>query len=166
MALHGYETLHEAAKLLALAVTQLQAEDEAAKKLSLDGQLGFYWPLKERHTELTTLVREVNKTVERYSKQVIPTSMDDAGVDMVRLPFLSRSFYPVTKHSASMVDKDAGMVWLRENGGEDLIQPAVNASSLASFLKELLMESGVEPPPEVMKLNIYRITGSSKYTPK
>jgi len=62
------------------------------------------------------------------------------------------------RFSCSMLDKAAGMEWLRENGHEGLIQPTVNSSSLGAFAKDMLQNQGKELPPEIFK------TGTSPYT--
>lgn len=106
------------------------------------------------------------RTFETYNKSTMPEFLDKLGTDMLRVPELSRSFYTIVQHSASVQNKDAAFDWLRNNGGESLIQPTVNASTLKSFVKTKLEEEGVEPPEDAIKMNSYRIIGSSKYTVK
>ena len=160
------EKLQRTVEILETQATAYSTSLVAAETAPLNNMLDAYWHVKELHARAIAALRELNKQLERMSKMVIPTKMDDLGLDLARIPELGRSFYPVAKFSASMADKDAGHQWLRENGGGDLIQPTVNASALASFLKDMVLEEGIEPPEAVMKLNQYRITGSSKYTPK
>lgn len=106
------------------------------------------------------------RAFESYNKSTMPEFLDKLGTDMLRVPELSRSFYTILQHSASVQNKDAAFDWLRSNGGESLIQPTVNASTLKSFCKSKLEEEGVEPPEDAIKINTYRIIGSSKYTVK
>lgn len=62
------------------------------------------------------------------------------------------------RFSASMVDKELALGWLRDNGHEGIIQETVNSSTLSAFAKNLLETDGIELPPEVFKV------GTSPYT--
>lgn len=99
-------------------------------------------------------------------KGIVPSKMEKEGVDMVRVPELARSFSLQQKMSASFVDKEKGFEWLRSIGQEDIIQETVNASTLTAFCRNLIIEEGIEPPIEVVRVNTYNTTGVSKYTPK
>ena len=122
--------------------------------------------MREANSAMDTARVAFGKAFETYNKSTMPEFLDKLGTDMLRVPELSRSFYTIIQHSASVQNKDAAFDWLRSNGGESLIQPTVNASTLKSFLKSKLEEDGVEPPEDAIKLNSYRIIGSSKYTVK
>ena len=87
-------------------------------------------------------------------------------LDLIRIPELARSFYPQTKYSAKVADKDKLAEWLREIGQDALITETVNSSTLAGFLKERLLEEGIDPPEEFVQLTTYKAIGSSKYAPK
>lgn len=62
------------------------------------------------------------------------------------------------RFSASMLDKDMGFKWLRDNGHGDLIQPTVNAQTLSAFAKNMQEVEGKDLPVEIFK------TGSVPYT--
>lgn len=62
------------------------------------------------------------------------------------------------RFSCSMLDKEKGMNWLRENGHGGLIQPTVNAQTLGAFAKNLIETEGKELPVEIFK------TGTAPYT--
>lgn len=62
------------------------------------------------------------------------------------------------KYSCTILDKDAGYNWLRNNGHGGLITETVNASTLAAFAKELIEGEGKELPAELFK------TGLNPYT--
>jgi len=127
--------------------------------------------------ELFDAMKTANKTIdearssfggsfETFNKGKMPEFLDNLGTDMVRVPELARSFYTTTQISATVCDKDRAFEWLKENGGEALIQPTVNASTLKSFVKSKFEEDGIEPPEDTIRLNTYRTIGSSKYTVK
>lgn len=127
--------------------------------------------------ELFDAMKTANKTMdearssfgsdfESFNKGKMPEFLDSLGTDMVRVPELARSFYTTLQMSATVCNKELAFEWLKENGGEGLIQPTVNASTLKSFVKSKLEEDGVEPPEDVIKISTYRAIGSSKYTVK
>lgn len=151
------------AKLTALCEMKLAQAINAA---DYKEAFAVFYATNEANKSLDAARKALGAAYERMNKQTIPELFETLGTDMYRVPELERSFYPLVQTSASMVDKDAGMEWLRENGGSELIQPTVNASTLKSFLSELLSEEGVEPPADLIKVSSYTIVGSSKYTPK
>lgn len=108
--------------------------------------------------ELIKAAREELKDLEdRLSKDHVPEAMRAAGVKNVFVEDVGKVIIS-HRFSASMLDKELGMDWLRKNGGGDLIQPTVNAQTLGAWAKELLEAHNKELPPELFK------TGTSPYT--
>lgn len=126
----------------------------------------FYFELKQAYDALDAERKRIYKVVDELSKFRIPERLEREGIDKIQVPEIERSFYVLTKYSASMVDKESAMEWLRDRGDEALIQETVNASTLASYLKDLLIEEGIDPPEELFKFSTYNTTGMSKYKPK
>lgn len=62
------------------------------------------------------------------------------------------------RYSCSMLNKDTGFKWLRDNGHGGLIQETVNAQTLGSFAKNLIETEGKDMPDDIFK------TGQSPYT--
>lgn len=100
------------------------------------------------------------------NKNLVPDRMRTYGMDGFRVPEIARSFSIVEKTSASFIDKDAGLEWLREIGQGDMIQETVNAGTLSSFCRNMLLEEGREPPEGVVKMTTYDTTSVVKYRPK
>jgi hypothetical protein len=122
--------------------------------------------VKEAHARMDAVAKALYKVKDFLDKVVVPFKMDAAGTDMVRIPELARSFSKQNRMSASFVDKEAGFQWLRENGHGDMIQETVNAGTLAAFVRSLIIEEGVDPPEDVVKVSTYNTTSITKYTPK
>ena len=99
-------------------------------------------------------------------KHLIPLRLKDAGLDLIRVAAVARSFYVVTKTSATMLDKVRGFDWLRANGQGDIIQETVNAGTLSAFCRSLILEQGIEPPSDIIKVSTYDTTSMTKYRPK
>ena len=133
---------------------------------SLVDQCVHHHQCKRGYDNLKKALTDIYKLVDKQSKVAIPESMDDAGVDKIRVPEVETSFYPLVKYSASMLDREKAFQYLRDNNAEALITETVNASSLSGYLRDRIINEGIEPPEDVFNFNIYKITGMSKYTPK
>jgi hypothetical protein len=71
-------------------------------------------------------------------------------VKTITLPDIGRVTVNV-RWSASMLNKERGMEWLRETGNDGLIITTVNAQTLSSFAKEMALE-GMPLPEELFKV--------------
>lgn len=121
---------------------------------------------KSIYEDMDKSSKRIYHVKERLSKGVLPERMKDEGLDMLRVPELARSFSHQTKMSASFLDKELGFKWLRDIGQGDIIQETVNASTLTSFVRNMILEEGVDPPEDVVAVNTYSEIGITKYTPK
>ncbi len=139
---------------------------EATPKNPIAETLGFYYPVKTAIKNLETARKAAAKVVDGLEKFHLPKKLEAMGLDKVQVPEMGRSFYTLTKYSCSMKDKDAGFEWLRKRGDESLISETVNAGTLATYMKDLVLNEGLEPPEEVFNFNSYDTIGSSKYNPK
>lgn len=146
-------------------ILALFAEHEF-EKLNLADAATAYWRLKCAYDDLDAARKAFYAIVDAVSKHHLPKLMDAQGVDKIQVPDLARSFYPQVKMSCSFHDKMQGLEWLESMDAGDLAVPTVNASTLTSFVKDMIDEQGIEPPEDIVKVNTYTITGSSKYTPK
>lgn len=128
--------------------------------------LEYYHAINAAYDEIDTARKHMYQLVDMLNKGEIPKRMEEMGTDKIQIPSLSRSFYPLAKYSASMLDKSAAFAWLRARKAGDLIQETVNAGTLASYLKDLTINEGIDPPADIFKFTTYYITGSSAYNPK
>lgn len=154
-----------AAALIATTAT-IEAALADAEAEGLVPLLKRFHALNDGYKELDAARKAIYAILDKHEKFILPKMFDDADLDLVRIPELARSFYPTTKYSASVGDKDELMKWLRERGQGELISETVNSSTLAGFLKTLMLDEGVEAPSEIAILKTYKTIGSSKYTPK
>ena len=127
---------------------------------------GLFIELQSVLEEFKEAQTNINKKIQELSVFKIPEKLEELGLDKIQVPALKRSFYPVTRYSSSMKDKDLAFEWLREQGLEALIKETVNSNSLTTYLKSRLLEEGLEPPEDLFKFSSFTYTGSSKYTPK
>lgn len=161
----GLDRVIEALEKIEGALADLEKAAESPS-VNLDA-LGYaLFHLKERYDAADRLVKRIYHVKDAIDKRVLPERMRANNIDGFKLPEIARSFSIIEKTSASFVDKEAGMKWLRSIGQGDIIQETVNASTLAAFCRSMLIEQGVEPPPEAIKVSTYSTTGMTKYRPK
>ena len=94
---------------------------------------------------------------ELLSREQIPEIMKEHGVKTITVEGVGRVTVSY-RFSCSMLDKEMGLDWLRNNGHGGIIIETVNSSTLAAFAKSQLQEQGAELPADVFK------TSTSPYT--
>lgn len=122
--------------------------------------------VKEAHAELDRVAKKLYHVKDKLEKHSLPSRMEEMDIDMLRVPGLGRSFSIQNKMSASFIDKEKGFEWLRSTGQGDIIQETVNAGTLTSFVRNLIIEEGIDPPDDIVKVSQYKTTSIAKYTPK
>lgn len=154
--------------LVEWAETRLEAidADTSIDEGEVDQLCSLYMQVLDVEKELRELVKRFYTTTESFKVKRILDKFDSMGVDKVAVPSLGRSFYPMTRYSASMLDKPGAMSWLRENGAAELITETVNHQTLTAFIKSMIHNDGMEPPDELFKFSGHRYLGSSAYNPK
>lgn len=115
--------------------------------------------------DANAVIKEARKALEEIedflSMKAIPDAFKAAGVKTVTIEGVGRTTVSY-RFSCSMLDKEQGMGWLRDNGHEGLIQPTVNSSSLAAFAKDMLENHGTELPIEIFKTSMNPYTSITK----
>lgn len=153
-------------QLAALAATVTKAVNDTEDNPDLVAVLKVYHALDTHYKALDAIRKDIYKALDKMDKFILPTKFEANGTDLVRIPELARSFYPTTKYSAKVVDKEKLYAWLREVGQSDVITETVNASTLAGLLKDMTLNQGIDAPEDVALLTTYQSIGSSKYTPR
>ena len=126
----------------------------------------MFYAMDTFYDEVKAQLTRIYNVVNAVDKAIFPALLEHHGLDMVRVPELKRSFSVKQMTSASMIDKEGGLAWLEQQGHGDLIQRTVNAGTLASFFRSMILEQGIDPPEDLFKVNSYRTITSAKYTPK
>lgn len=130
--------------------------------------LTAYYQLKSKYDDLDEARKLIYNMVDNLNKSVIPLKFDAIGTDKIQVPEIKKSFYPLTKYSASIPDgkKPEAYEWLRERDLGAIITETVNAGTLSNTLQTFITDTGIDPPEELFKLTSYKTTGMSNYTPK
>lgn len=99
----------------------------------------------------------LNDLEEDLSRVKVPEVMKEHNVKTIHIEDVGRVTVSY-RFSCSMLDKEAGINWLRANGHGGIVIETVNSSTLASFAKSLLEDEGKDMPESIFK------TGTSPYT--
>lgn len=162
----GLQRVIETLNKISDAAEALREEARDNKSVS-PAALGYtLFQLKETYEEADKQLKRVYHVKDAIDKNILPERMRDNNIDGFKVPEIARSFSIIDKTSASFVDKEAGIAWLNSIGQGDMVQQTVNAGTLAAFCRSLLLERGMEPPEDVIKVSTYSVTGMVKYRPK
>ena len=153
------------------ALAQIEFQDVPdLSALSLEDALIAYFNFQDMYKRLDALRKVVYHRKDLMDKVVIPKILEDGGVqDGIKIRINENqgiNFRVATKTSARVVDKEKLYAWLRERGDGDIITETVNAGTLASMLKHLLLDEGIEAPEGTVELKTYNGVGMTKYKPK
>lgn len=147
--------LQEASSLLSAASNAIQESLDALADAELHDAFAHYKRVKDAYEDLDSVRKGVHAKMEVMKNTILPEKMRDAKTtkQTVEIGNVAYTFYLSTRVSASMLDKNGGMQWLRDEGHEGIITETVNASTLSAFAKSLLEESGVELPEDLFKVS-------------
>ena len=106
--------------------------------------------LQDTVDDLAKKISALKKHVDSLSYEILPTMFGNQNVKTIKLDNIGRVTVNV-RWTASMLNKERGMEWLRTSGNEGLIIETVNAMTLASFAKTETM-AGKPLPDHLFKV--------------
>lgn len=110
---------------------------------------------------VNSLIKEAREALsqieDNLSTRDIPDAMKAHGVKTVTIEGVGRCTVSY-RFSCSMLDKELGIKWLKDNGHGGIVQETVNSSTMGAFAKNLLETEGKELPDDIFK------TGTAPYT--
>ena len=112
--------------------------------------VAHYAALTDTVDDLKKKLSALQKHVDALSYDILPTLFENQSVKTIKLDGVGRVTVNV-RWTASMINKQKGMEWLRTSGNEGLIQETVNAMTLASFAKTETM-AGKPLPDHLFKV--------------
>jgi len=118
--------------------------------------------LRDNYEALRILTKQIGKWKDRFTYTTIPEIMRTEGIKTITLDDDRIRCTVNLRWSASMIDKDRGLEWLKENGHGDLIQDTVNAQTLASFARNLEEDEGIDLPDDIFKVGQNPVTSITK----
>jgi hypothetical protein len=111
------------------------------------------------HARLKEIAADVNSLADHLSMDLVPGAMQAAGFTTVNHEVGRVTIG--TRISASMVEKDAAMQWLRDHELGSLIQETVNANTLGAQARSMI-EAGEELPVDLFKTTVKPYTSITK----
>ena len=158
-------TKEELAQLLAAAKhVQEQIELDTIEVLGRADtvEIVFHFNDLRLVNEEIKLVRKQLEIVEdRLSHSEIPDHFKRIGIKNLTVDEVGRVSIG-HRWGCSIVDKQVGFNWLRENGHGGLIIETVNSSTLAAFAKNLMETEGKQLPQDKFTTNINPYTSITK----
>lgn len=111
-------------------------------------------------------MKEAKKNIDTasdiLSRSKIPDAMRAAHVKNFTLADINRRVQLGRRWGATILNKEAGFKWLRDNEYGSLITETVNASSLAALGKNLVETEGKELPDDIFKTSVMTYTSLVK----
>lgn len=140
------------------AFEQAKAQARAAyAQLGLHELADMMKMMREAKDKAEAELSGINAAYDVLRYEAIPNKMDEEGIERISFEGIGRVGLTADMF-VSTKDKAGLFQWLHDNGLQDLIQPAVNASTLKAFVKGR-MKAGKEVPSEY--LNITPVTRAS-----
>ena len=116
--------------------------------------------VRELTRALAERVSNLQKHVDTLSYEILPTLFTNANVKSVNVIGLGTVTVNV-RWSATMIDKAAGMTWLKNTGNEGLIINTVAAATLTAFAKSEAL-AGHPLPAEIFKVGSSQLVSIKK----
>lgn len=153
---------HERYKPLNTAIQQMASMVEISQQ-AIDRNTGpdatlpdlcrLYDAVRNTHEALEEVTKALSKQVQLLAVTILPRRFADAQTSTLTLKDLGARFVVQTRTNASMVDKEKAIEWLKETGGQSLVQQTVNSSTLAKFATEYVVEHGRDLPADLFKVS-------------
>lgn len=160
--LHDYKQAvrDEAAKVIK-AFNKLigMTQEIVGSGLDTNDLIRVFYETREQHEGLDESRKRFNAIIAELGSKTLPERFQAEGIKTVKLEDVGRVNVAYRK-SASLVDKVAGMEWLRENH-PDIITETVNAQTLAAFVSSEFIEKNMDPP-EFVKYSTSPYTSITK----
>lgn len=150
-------TLDEILKELATVADEMSRETESIKDGDHIELIRHFNTVSKAYDALSTGKKAINDIYDRLSRDYVPEALRRVGVKTVNVVGVGRVSIS-NRYSCSMLDKEAGITWLKDHNYAGLVQETINSSTLAAFSKNLLETEGKELPPNLFK------TGTTPYT--
>lgn len=153
-------------KLVATLLQEINAEMSVEmgdlKSKGLNAVLTGWYLSREEYEALDEMRKGIGQIFETLSRGVIPEMMRAADTKTTTIDSIRRRFTISKRFSCSILDKEAGYKWLRDEGNGAIITETVNSSTLSAFAKKRIEDEGLEMPETIFKTSIMDITSATK----
>lgn len=122
-------------------------------KDNLPELLTFYRQLKTANSEIEKLIKLLKELQENLSHKLIPDLMESQKTDNLGTGGYTFSLGVRTFANISMLQREKGLQWLRDNGYSALISENVNSKTLSSAIADYIEREGLVPPEDAITLH-------------
>lgn len=128
-------------------------DTEQMAAMSLRDIVEYMANIQAQLKEAESVKTELQKHFDEIRQFHVPNALEDAGIRTATFEGIGRVQVTADMRVSQVPERREELYdWLRRSGAGDLIKPNVNASSLKSFIKELISE-GVEVPEGMLNIN-------------
>jgi hypothetical protein len=128
-------------------------------RITLDDIVARFSEVKDLHARLKGITTGINQLSEHLSYELVPDQFNRAHSTVLNHEVGRVGLS--TRTSASMIDREAAMKWLRANDKGDLIIETVNAQTLGATAAGMI-EAGDELPDDLFKTTVKTYTTITK----
>jgi hypothetical protein len=111
----------------------------------------YFAELRDTVKRLAEKTTALQKHIDELSQQSLPTLFENANVQTIKIDGVGRVSVN-DRWSASMLDKETGLSWLRQTGNQGLIIETVNAQTLGAFAKDET-KAGRSLPSDIFRVS-------------
>jgi hypothetical protein len=133
---------------------------EVVERADIPEAVAYFAELRDTVKELAEKTSALQKHVDELSQQILPTLFTNANVKTIKVNGVGRVSIN-DRWSATMLNKERGLGWLRGSGNEGLIIETVNAQTLGAFAKEEVM-AGRSLPDNIFRVSATPYTSITK----
>lgn len=124
---------------------------EVVERADIPTAVVYFAQLRDTVKELQEKVAALEKHVQSLSYELLPTMFQNQDVKTIKVEGVGRVSIN-DRWSASMLNKERGLGWLRGSGNEGLIIETVNAQTLGAFAKEET-KAGRNLPDDIFRVS-------------
>ena len=122
-------------KLDSLLERATRDTNEVVQRADIPTAVAYFDELRSLVKELAEKQTALQKHIEELSQQLLPTMFQNQNVKTINVKGVGRTTIN-DRWSASMLNKERGLGWLRGSNNEGMIIETVNAQTLGAFARE------------------------------
>ena len=126
---------YAAKKLDSLLERATRDTNEVVERADIPTAVVYFAQLRDTVKELQDKMSALEKHIQSLSYELLPTMFQNQDVKTIKVEGVGRVSIN-DRWSASMLNKERWLGWLRGSGNEGLIIETVNAQTLGAFAKE------------------------------
>lgn len=151
---------YAAQKLDSLIERSARDTAEIIQNADIPSTVAYFDELRETVRDLADKLTVLQNHITQISQEILPTMFTNANVKTIKVDDVGRVTINI-RWTASMLDKEIGLGWLRQTNNDGLIIETVNAQTLGAFAKDETV-AGRPLPDEIFKVSATPYTSITK----